>query len=344
MDTIEKKPKRERYLSLVRREGTGEVLCNVLVNGCVWDQDPGLFEALQTDCPDVNIGQMRNPSQAKEHSERDAWGCLWHYPGQYLAGQVAEHPLADWSALKSYQTPDPDKYRDWQVEADNVQQARSRGEITMGTIAHGFLYLQLTYLRGFENFMLDLAEDRKELRELRDMVTDFWVAVVQRWLELGVDVLHGGDDLGHQDSLPMNPAVWREFLKPSFARIFQPCRQTGAEVYLHTDGWLLDIIPDLLEAGVTILNAQDMVNGVENLKHVVGQQACIDLDIDRQGITAFGTPEEIDRHIHKCVTTLGSPTGGLMLIYGAYPGTPLENVAQVIRSMQKHHEYWVGRK
>ncbi len=344
METMEQKPRRKSYLGVARRNGNGEVLCNVLINGVVWDQDPQLFKKLQTDCPDVNISQMRDPSQAEEHKQRDAWGCLWHYPGGYLDGQVVEHPLADWSAFASYKVPDPDKYRDWQAEAENIRQDKSRGEIAMGTIAHGFLYLQLTYLRGFENFMLDLAQDRQELRELRDMVTDFWVAVVRRWLDLGVDVLHGGDDLGHQHSLPMSPAVWREFLKPSFVKIFQPCWRAGAEVYLHTDGWILDIIPDLLEAGVTILNAQDLVNGPENLKRAVDGQACIDLDIDRQSITVFGMPEEIDRHIHKYVTTLGSQTGGLMLIYGAYPSTPPANVAQVIHSMQKYHDYWVGQE
>ncbi|MCD6285205.1 MAG: hypothetical protein J7M39_04740, partial [Anaerolineae bacterium] len=58
--------------------------------------------------------------------------------------------------------------------------------------------------------------------------------------------------------------------------------------------------------------------------------------------TAFGTPEQIDRHIADCVRSLGSPDGGLMLIFGAYPGTPPENVGAVIRAMQKYHIYSGG--
>ncbi|NIA06459.1 MAG: hypothetical protein GWP14_02285 [Actinobacteria bacterium] len=263
-------PNRQEYLRVVRRQGTGQVICNVLVNGVVWDKAPEFFQKIQAQCPNVNITQMRDVSLEKEKTERDAWGCVWRYPGSYLAGQVIEHPLADWSAWKSYQPPDPAEYTVWKAEAEKIRQAKSRGELAVGTTAHGFLYLQLTYLRGFENFMLDLAEDRKELYELRDVVVDFWLAVIQCWLEMGIDVLNSGDDLGHQNSLPISPDLWRKFLKPAFARVCQPCRQAGVEVYFHSDGWILDIIPDLLEIGVTILNPQDMVNGLDNLKQIVG--------------------------------------------------------------------------
>jgi len=153
----------------------------------------------------------------------------------------------------------------------------------------------------------------------------------------GQVIIQFADDLGHQRSLPMRPDTWRRLILPAYERLFAPCREQGVEVFLHTDGYILDIIPDLLEAGVTALNPQDLVNGVDNLKRLVWGKAGIVLDIDRQKITAFGTPEEIDRHIADCVCSLGSPVGGLMLIFGAYPGTPPENVGAVIRAMQRYH-------
>jgi len=206
-------------------------------------------------------------------------------------------------------------------------------------VEHGFLYLRLQYLRGFENLMLDIAELRPELLELIDTVTDYWSEVVHRWLDIGVDVVQLADDLGHQTSLPMRPDTWRRLILPAYKRLIAPCRDQGVEVYLHTDGYILDIIPDLIDAGVTVLNTQDLVNGIGNLKRLAWGKAAIDLDIDRQDITAFGTPAQIDQHIATCVRTLGSPTGGLMMVFGAYPGTPAENVGAVIRAMQKYHRY-----
>ena len=79
-----------------------------------------------------------------------------------------------------------------------------------------------------------------------------------------------------------------------------------------------------IEGGVDVLNLQDLVNGVDWIGGKFLGKTCIDLDIDRQKVTVFGTPAEIDRLIRYEVESLSSPAGGLMLTYGWYPGTPLE--------------------
>ena len=64
--------------------------------------------------------------------------------------------------------------------------------------------------------------------------------------------------------------------------------------------------------------------------------------IDRQKITVFGTPEEIDAHILNCIQTLGSPKGGLSMVWGVYPPTPLESIEAAARAMDKYAKYWVS--
>ncbi len=55
----------------------------------------------------------------------------------------------------------------------------------------------------------------------------------------------------------------------------------------------------------------------------------------------LGTPAEVDAHIRNCIGTLGSADGGLSLVYGAYPGTPVENIEAVVRAMEAYHDMWV---
>ncbi len=50
----------------------------------------------------------------------------------------------------------------------------------------------------------------------------------------------------------------------------------------------------------------------------------------------FGTPEQIDQHIRNAVDKLGSRHGGLMMIYGLYPGLPLPNVKAVMDAMEQY--------
>lgn len=256
---------------------------------------------------------------------------------------VHRTPIADWSALASYRPPEVEKYTDWSVAEQRFAEAKQRGEVASGGTDHGGIFLRLTYLRGFDSFMVDIAEGRPELDELTDIVTDYWFGVTKRWVDAGADMVSFGDDLGFQNRLPMSPASWRKVIKPSYQRIFGYCRAHGVHVHLHTDGYIVDIIPDLIECGVTSLNPQELVNGLETLRRLAFGKVFINLDIDRQSVTVFGTPEECDAHILNCVRTLGSPNGGLSFIWGVYPGTPYENIEAVVRAMDRYATRWDGR-
>ena len=74
-------------------------------------------------------------------------------------------------------------------------------------------------------------------------------------------------------------------------------------------------------------------------EHLAGK-ICIDLDIDRQQITVHGRPEQIDALVRREVETLGSAQGGLMMIYGLYPGVPLRNIEALMDAMEKYVAYY----
>jgi len=333
--------RKKTFLEIARFQSTGIVPGRVVILGSIWDENPEYFEKLRERTLNVQISIDRNPQREKENFYKDKWGCLWHYPGRYLDGQVVEHPLDSWSKFREFRLPDPNGYIDWQAAKERIDRVKREGRVAFGSIEHGFLYLRLEYLRGFENFIIDVAEKRKELKELISLITSFWCEMVKRWLSLGVDGISFGDDLGHQRSLPISPRDWRALIKPAYTQIFSLCREKGIEVYLHTDGYIVEIIRDLIECGVTILNPQDLVNGLDNLERLAKSRVCIDLDIDRQKITAFGKPEDIRQHIQRCVQKLGSPQGGLMLLFGAYPGTPKENICAVVEAMEKYYDWWL---
>jgi hypothetical protein len=332
--------KREEYLNTVKFKGNGRVLCNVFINYRIFKENEEELKKVIEKCPNVNVGFEKDTSREKENKRRDNWGCLWHYPGDYLDGQVIEFPLENWDNFKDYKPPASKDYQDWNKLRRDVLELRKKGELVSLGVEHGFFFLRLTYLRRFENLMIDIAEGKKGLDTLIDIVTDYWCDVIKRFVELKPDIIHFGDDLGMQTSLPISPISWRKYIKPSYKKIFSIARENDIEVYLHTDGYIVDIIPDLIETGVTVLNPQDLVNGLDNIERLVKGKICIDLDIDRQNITFFGTPKDIEEHILNCIRKLGSPKGGLMLVFGAYPGIPIENLKAVILAMEKYNNYW----
>ncbi len=91
--------------------------------------------------------------------------------------------------------------------------------------------------------MVDMAEEDPRLWKIIKMVEDYNSKVINKYLSIGAEYMGFGDDLGLQNSLPMSPEMWRKFIKPSFMRMFKPCRDADVPVFLHTDGHILEIIP-----------------------------------------------------------------------------------------------------
>jgi uroporphyrinogen decarboxylase len=109
---------------------------------------------------------------------------------------------------------------------------------------------------------------------------------------------------------------------------------------MHSDGDIRSLIDDLIDASVEVLNLQDLVNGLDWIKENLASKVCIELDVDRQQITPFGTPAQIDELIRQEVEMLGSKQGGLMMVYGLYPNVPLENAKAVMDAMEKYAGYY----
>jgi len=277
----------------------------------------------------------------------DGWGCEWSFLTDGLQGQVTKHPLEDWAALKTFRPPDPvvsdSLIREGEPLLPNsfskaisdVVEAKSKGKLAVGDCSHGFMFQRLYYLRGFNNLMTDFILEPPELSSLIAFVVGYNMKVIHRWLDVAVDVLSFGDDLGTQDRLPIHPATFQRHMIPAYSVMFAPARDKGVHVRLHSDGHVMEVAEDLVKAGVTILNLQDLVNGVGEIRRRLKGRVCVDVDIDRQKILPFGTPDEVKRHVRKVVSELNSPDGGFMVTVDTYPPTPLENIEALCQALEE---------
>ncbi|MHC4983081.1 MAG: uroporphyrinogen decarboxylase family protein [Planctomycetota bacterium] len=277
----------------------------------------------------------------EQRSFVDAWGCRWNYEIDGLEGQVVGHPLASWDDLKAWKPPQPPPFDEEKRSA--LRRQKREGRLATCGTEHGFLFLRLTYLRGFGNLMVDMATNDPLLEELIETVITYWQRTLSPYIEQGIDLLHAADDLGTQTSSFTGPEHFRGYLLPAYRRLFAAARKTRAHVHLHHDGYVMDIIDQIIDSGVSIVNPQDLVNGIDNLARHVKGRVCIDIDIDRQSILPFGAPGEVRELIKEEVMKLGSPAGGLQMVVGIYPPTPVANVEALCSALEEFRTYWVGR-
>jgi len=275
----------------------------------------------------------------------DSWGCVWEIPEDGLTGAVNRHPLAGWEGWEEFEPPDPNTDSGWgpidwsQIER-SLDCARSEGRLVRGGLRHGHTFLTTIYLCGYEQVMLDMADGEPRLVRLIEMIEGFNQSIVKRYLDLGVEWMAFPEDLGMQRGPMLSPEHFRTYLRPVYERLMAPALEAGCIVHMHSDGDLRALVDDLILSGVQVINLQDLVNGIDWIRDRLKGRICIDLDIDRQRVTRFGTPVQIDALIRQEVAELGDRQGGLMLNSGIYPGIPLENIRALMDSLTRYAGYY----
>ena len=344
-------PHAEQRLRAIRFDGPAYVPVNFQINkACAHDPDVRRLETLIRSHPllfpdpERRITDLHSepaPWQREGEPYRDPWGCLWQTTEHGITGCVVEHPLEDWANWPSWTPPNPERFNgwgpfDWDATAASRNTQLERGELRDGALRHGFLFLTLTYLRGFENAIFDMHDAEPRLDELLHAIERFDAEMVRRHLDTQIDVLRYPEDLGAQQSPMISPELFRKYLKPIYARLMRPAVQRGIVVHMHSDGYVMDLVDDLIECGVNVLNIQDVVNGIDRIAEQLRGRVAIDLDLDRRGIVHTGTPDDVDRHVREVIHKLATPNGGLLLMYDLYPGVPMDNVAALMDALETH--------
>lgn len=303
---------------------------------------PKVFPGFKKGSVDFDFKQMWSPLyELGRHT--DCWGTVWNNIARGFDSQVEVEPLADWAAFGEWKKHLPDPMKDaefgprppWENVAKSLANTQKAGGLAgYSGILHGFFFMRLYYLRGFENLMVDLATDDPRIHELSAILTAYNSAVVRKGLDSGCELLILAEDLGMQTSLPISPAMWRKFVKPAFEATAGQARDRGLPVYLHSDGHILEVIADLVETGVRVLNPQFRANGLEGLQKYARGKVCLNQDLDRQ-MFPFATPSRIEDHISEVFEGLYLKEGGLMLQAEIGPDVPLENIDAILRTMEK---------
>jgi len=270
----------------------------------------------------------------------DCWGCTWENVERGMDSIVIGHPLENWDNFKTWQPPNPEtdnlfSKRDWDADAKRMAEQKQNGHLAQaGPLFHGFGYMLLYFLRGFENLMMDFAVEDPRLDELIAIITRYNATVTKKCLDLGGEHFTFGEDLGTQKALPISPATWRRYIKPMYRTMWAPVKAADLPIFMHSDGHILEIIPDLIEVGVKILNPQPRPNGLSNLAAIARGKVALWQDCDRQ-LFPFATPSQLEDHIAEVHDALNLPTGGLMLSVEIGPDVPLQNVDALCKAVEK---------
>ncbi len=288
---------------------------------------------------------------AVDDSFFDEWGAAYAMPQGGFYYDYRSHPLAQMKTradLVGYRWPDPLDPGRYRGLRQAVKKVYEQGEkAIMFTIAPAGSWEHTWTLRGPEQAFIDLIDNRDLYEEILDRTVDFQVAQWKRALEeVGdlIDVASLSDDLGTQHGPMMSVKLYRELFKPRPMRIVEAIHsRSRAKVYIHTDGSVYAFLPDLIDAGINIINpvqkeCKDME--LSKLKKAFGANLTFWGASVRTNVLEFGTVDAIRAEARETIRLL-APGGGFVFapIHNIQPGVPPENIVALFETARQFGSY-----
>lgn len=228
-----------------------------------------------------------------------------HFP---LAGEITKEDI------DTYPIPDFKK-----VSFDPVRKAREDhpDRAIIAHITHG-AYFNGTFLRGLEQFLIDMFMDYELAERLVGKANEFIIPAVERLANEAADafdIFYIADDYCDASRPLFPPDIFRKLVKPYLADIADIIHGAGKKFLLHICGAVREIMPDIIDAGVDLLEPiQTSAAGmeVEGLKQDFGNDMAFYGSVDLVNVLNKGTVEDVQNEVRKNMRVLGKG-GGLIL-------------------------------
>jgi uroporphyrinogen-III decarboxylase len=246
----------------------------------------------------------------------DEWGNTWARVDDYSKGEVARGAIEDIDDVFTLSLPDLanpanfDRVRDICSDPD-------KNKFFIGGLP-GFPFNIARKMRRLDQFFIDLMLERDKIVMLLKRIEDLLADVIVQYAAAGIDAVMFPEDWGTQKGLMIHPNTWREVFKPGFERLCSVAHEHGIKVFMHSCGKTTVIIPDLIEAGIDLLQFdQPQLHGLDNLAQFHGEMAfwC---PVDIQTTLQTQDAALIEADAKEMVEKLGGPDGGF--IAGYYGG------------------------
>jgi uroporphyrinogen decarboxylase len=256
----------------------------------------------------ASVGMSPSPDHRPSQGV-DEWGAVWKNIGVCNLGQVKDFPLRDWSEFDRLSVPDIREPRRW----ENLEGARGRAGDRFLLASGISIYERVHFIRGLENTWLDIHSAPERLGELIDILVEMNLYAIERYAEAGADGYIFCDDWGLQNSLMISPDAWRAIWKPRYARIYAAAHDAGLLTFLHSCGYIVDILNDLIEVGLDVVHMDQQQNmGLALLGERFGGRITFFSPVDIQNTMVNGTLDDIRAYCRDMFRLLGRSEGGFI--------------------------------
>ena len=268
------------------------------------------------------------------------WGFNWAETGmEFKLGVVKDPAITDWDQLASYVPLRADRPGRFDAAQEIMRQYPDKYYIA-DFILSGFTIM--SFVRGFENFMMDMLVERENVDKLADIVFGAEEDLIRECAKAGFDAICLADDWGTQTSLLISRDLIQEIFMPRYKKQIDLAHSLGLDVIMHCCGHIIDIIGDFIDIGLDALNpGQPRLNGLDEMGDRFRGKICFACPIGYQSTAIQGTVQDIYDEVRDYVDKLSTDKGGCMGFVASFNGiyslgAPEENARAVEKAFEKY--------
>jgi uroporphyrinogen decarboxylase len=269
----------------------------------------------------------------------DEFGCVWDrrgslpHPVAYPLGNVPDDEVS--RALADYRMPDP--YHGGRFNSARALADRYRGDLFIFGKLGMCLFERAWSIRGMDRILVDMLERPEFVEALLDRILYEWnLPIIDQQLAIGVDGFYFAEDWGSETALLFSPRLWRRFIKPRLALMYERCRGAGVIVGQHSDGAVGGLFPDLVEIGLQVFNPlSTTIMDPAEYKAQWGDRLTFYGGIDVERLMPFGTPDEVRAEIRRMAELMGK--GGGYILQSSHTildDVPIENIVAYVEEVR----------
>jgi len=195
-------------------------------------------------------------------------------------------------------------------------------------------------LRGMEDLLMDMFLDESFTYALFDSILNHHLELLNIVLEYDYEGVFFADDWGQQRGLIMGPDMWRKYIKPGMAKLFEKVKSKGKFVILHSCGDIREIMPDLVDMGLDVYNTvQPEIYDLRTLKEEYGKDLTFYGGVSTQQFLPYASEKEC-KDLAKATLEIMGKDGGYIFAptHSVTADIPVDNILALIEVL-KHYKW-----
>lgn len=225
--------------------------------------------------------------------------------------------------LSEYQTLEEIKQYNWPkvewFDFSNMKKELEQYKDFAVMASGASVYQHPSLVRGLDNILCDMLIDPEIADFIIGKFTDFYMDYFDKMFtecKGMIDIFRIGDDLGMQDRMMISMELFDKYFAPNISKLCDMAHSYGVKVMFHSCGAIYDYIPNIIKAGVDILDPiQTAAKGMEpsRLRDSYLGEICLHGSIDTQFTLPTGSPEDVANEVRNNIEILGSKNTGFII-------------------------------